>query len=569
MAEGKNPVAAECPLDEIRDKAASYQQCIVTLKRPNAKGQWQTVIGNLEMETLDLANLGPFLREHAGGGRFRVDVFSKHNMTEHMMTSWYETIEGPLLPWNPMGYSNTGGAPMGGPQQTQQLPSIPAWAGGLPPQQAVAYAQGQQHLNQQAAPMNEGRFPASQQMYSKTPDEIAVRQAERLERQLDAERRLRDEERKANEMKLRELEARIEADRRKHEEEQRRLEREMFEKRMEMLAQQQSAPKGPSPMEALAPLFAAIAPVMAAYVQANKEKESKALEMQMQGMNTLLAAGTAKNNDDDKVLRLIMPLLQENIKSRSPEAQVKAMQMMSQQHLDMMGMAASLAERQQEMLAQQTGNAEPMVQLFANAFDGGLKVFQEYIQAKQAEVEREQRGAAGLPPGQAAPKQIAQPAAGQAPQAAAKPAVAVPGTPGEQVAQLVKVHPQVPGDLKTAEWLRIIADVHDKRPVEDVATLLLKHLDALEAFGRLPEVLTDVFTNTDEALMRVLAALPINQQSPEYVKELIEAVHAHLAPEDGEEEEHAPGNGAYSTPPLAAQEEIASTRIIDSDEAVS
>src|SRR3989304_1368045 len=134
----------EVPIDAIKDAVVNYPECTIRVVRQNSKGHWQTVAAGVSKPTEELASLDEWLRELAGGGRFRIEPFDPSDRTTRVLPPFYIDIEGPPRAVNQDLWA--GGMPMGIPvpqmQQQQpavQNPSFPPWARGLPPMQQQNY----------------------------------------------------------------------------------------------------------------------------------------------------------------------------------------------------------------------------------------------------------------------------------------------------------------------------------------------------------------------------------------------------------------------------------------------
>ena len=86
-------------------------------------------------------------------------------------------------------------------------------------------------------------------------------------------------------------------------------------------------------------------------ITANRDATAKSLEVQQQGLQSLMQATlsqTNKTSDLEKMITtigpLVMPLISENMKSRGPEAQAGLFQAMAENNLNSVAMMAQLIE---------------------------------------------------------------------------------------------------------------------------------------------------------------------------------------------------------------------------------
>jgi hypothetical protein len=529
----QSKTANEVPLEAVRDAQASYPEVALKVCRQNARGHWQTVVTNVQKPTSELADLEPWLMELAGGGRFRIQSFNPLDKTHEVVPAFYVTIEGAphaatvstndAMAW---GTPGAPGSPAGYPQAANQASP---WARGLAPHQQQVYVDSMD-------PNYRPGMRYSRQVARHTADEIAVKQMATLEAELKSEREKRERDRKEFEQRMLQMEKDARQREERFREEQARAREQAFEERIKLLTAQ---PQQPNIVETIAPLATALAPVFAAMVSGSKDRaaiaadqQAKTMELQMQGINTLLAAGQNKVDPMDKLMTtfgpIIVPLVQKMMENNSPEMKAKLFEAMADQQLASVSMVAQMMQQQIEAEGQQP----PWAPLASALLQSAVELGSAYIQDQRAEKDAQARKQVA---GGAQPKQVA---------ADAAQAQEVDPAYAEAIKTVEKIFSTegFPEDFKTREWANLLMLLHAEHDQEETARLLAEHIAHLARFNTLPEVLKDVAQDPEATLKRILALLPINIQAPEYAKAVVERTCLILRGED-EEEDHGEEEG--------------------------
>lgn len=620
MAEGKVQAVHETPMAQIKDAMARYPEVLLRLKRQNSKGQWATVASDVRKPTAELASLTSWITQMAGGGKFRIEVYNPADPTSDCgIPPWYEEIEAPPMPpvatqeefahgatpgagqrylgrggYQP-AYSFGGGmagatGPAGYPQPTPPRPQAPSspmqptWGAGLPPSQARAFYEAQ----------NPGYFGGGldQRVWGgakHTPDEAFAQVASQRERELQ---QMRDEHRREKEKLeglIAQLNATIQSLRDDLSEERRRAEQQMFQMQIEMLKGQQNQ-RSNLDLNGIAAIAAGVAPIFtglfqtsAQRQQAQTEASQRFMEMQMGAVNAMMTASLTKKDDGFEktltmLLPLIQPVLQEWMHARSPQAQAKLIETMSDQQMTFLGMAAQMVQAQIEAEGE-TPKWYPILQeILGSAINLGQAYFSgqtiDKLRSLPPDQARKLATQMGLDPdelgiggGMAAPRLPTQ-VAPVAPAQQSTPVVTESTDAATAKAEQERLHQasqvvaavlrdeRLPQFFRSQEWEHLLLMIHAELDVEETARALADHLDALHDAGILPTQLElpdggapiNLTTYSDDptVLGRILHMMPITQKSPAYVQQLLEALGAlYVAAEEETEEEQppAPVNG--------------------------
>lgn len=496
----------EAPVDEIREAAGNYPTCLIRISRGSTgvgrPGKAQIICSKQLKQTIELADLSDWLRDTFGGGRYRVEAFLPDDMTTPIIRPFWIHVDGPKLS------ARTS-------QQQQQGSPYPQWAygppvlappmstQGVPPPYVSPQGQSQYQQDSSLNPQNRLDRP----MTRYTPDELAVNQAHALSAELYRERELRERERREFTTKLEALEKSFHNERERLRDEQRKTEHAAFEKRIELMSQVQNRPN-----TNYAELIAAMAPVMSTYLVSSKDREAiaaermnRSAEMQMASMNKILEAGLASKNDGslDKMMAVFMPMVQETIKSKP--AMLEAM---SEHQLASWHMVQEFLNKQFE------GEKEkpawyPIVE---NLLSGIMSIGEAYVGSKDQPI-------AHAPQVQVMPKQMTGVPNPQVMSSQDQPQEQLP-TP-EVLVNMIMQSNQVPPEFKTPEWRALLLMIHSQHDVAQVTDTLLDHLEHLEKFNILPNLLQNYGESPREVFSRLLNSLPVSKTAPTYVEELL------------------------------------------------
>jgi hypothetical protein len=560
---GAPSIVEDIPLDQINDLAKSVEEVSIRLCRRNERGQVATVYNGIRVRTLDLAKIDDWAREMSGGGRYRCEVKDTLDTNRYVMSPFWFNVEGPPRPprflgspadFTPGQTASQNGAPMPQPYyppaqgygapapQPQPAPSAAyapppsPWAQGLAPEQRGGYEPQPYYAARPIAPpahLTAHLGPGA----STSSDEVALRQVADLKGELGALRaeskamlaKLGDENARLREQ-LAERERAVEAERH-------RAELSALTARIEAMQQIQSRPQpeAKSSVTDWAPLAAAVAPVFGAWISAQSQASAKSLEVQQQGLQSLMQATlgqASKTSDVEKLITtlgpLVMPLISENMKSRGPEAQAGLFQAMAENNLNSVAMMAQLIEA----FASAGGKEEPWyLPMIKEALGGVVQVAQAYTQqpgglpGQQPIPPRPSGTLAAYSTLESEPVEPAQSTA-----IAKRPAPQQPKVPQN----LEMLFSLLPGDFQTAEWRAILRGLHaEPAPAADkLAAMLTSHLEHLVTFDMVPALLSQVREHPRPTLEALLEKLPVARSNPAYAKQVLDLTLAYLA-EDG------------------------------------
>lgn len=556
----------DIPLDQINDLAKSMEEVSIRLCRRNERGQVATVYNGIKVRTLDLAKIDDWSREMSGGGRYRCEVKDPLDSGRYVMSPFWFSVEGPPRPprflgspvdftpgqaqgaagmqsyyQGPQGYQppqqNGYGAPAAQPQPSASpayAPPPSPWSQGLDPSQRGGYQPTPYYA---ARPLMER--PQMAPGATTSSDEVALRQVADLKGELAtmrAESKAMLEKLNSENTRLREQLAERE---RAVEAERHRAELSALTARIEAMQQAQSRPQPESKSNVTdwAPLAAAVAPVLSAWISSQSSAAAKSLEVQQQGLQSLMQATLGQSNKTSDVEKLIttlgplvMPLISENMKSRGPEAQAGLFQAMAENNLNSVAMMAQLIEA----FASAGGKEEPWyLPMIKEALGGVVQVAQAYTQQPGG-----LPGQQPIPPrpsgALAAYSTLDEAAPSQAPQQAA-PTAKRPAPQQPKVPQNLEVlFSLLPGEFQTNEWRAILRALHaEPAPAADkVAVMLTSHLEHLVTFDMVPALLSQVREHPRATLEALLEKLPVARSNPSYAKQVLDLTLTYLA-EDG------------------------------------
>jgi hypothetical protein len=521
------------PSDKIAEAQTRWENIYVKLFRRVAGGKL-SALGPKHMTPQDLAKIEEYLQDHAGGGKFRVEPRNPDNLLEYAepippfeveieghpkpatpaehglkgMPGGINAMEGPRpMNWNPQA-PPTPANPLG--QPSVPYAHMPDWMRSLPPAMAHSFAAQQnpnyalQQLGEQptGGPQTQG---APHAMYAS--DQLGVQQLNYTREQLTKERTEREADRKEWERRFELMQASINDSKEEARAAREKAERDKLEAKLE--AMQSNKPAiDPTVWVGLA---TAMAPVLSAMVGSNQakaatqqEQATKAIELQMQGMNTLMQASSKKGSDLDGLLKSVVglapvlgPVLQKFADNKSPGAQADLFSTLAENNLTTLTTMGQFLQAMQEA----QGNDpwwRPMV-------ESAIESVQQ-VGAQMAV----QAGATGPAVQQAA----------QNAQANGGPAQAM--SKGQTTASMVVNNPQFPADMKTGEWFKLISAMHDEIDADQVAHHTAQHIVNLANQEQLPEILENIFEKPEEVLQMLVGPLPITQQNPNYIQRVLQ-----------------------------------------------
>ena len=302
-------------------------------------------------------------------------------------------------------------------------------------------------------------------------------------------------------------------------------------------AQSRPAPEATSKVTDWAPLAAAVAPVLSAWISSQSSAAAKSLEVQQAGLQSLMQATlgqASKTSDVEKLITtlgpLVMPLISESMKSRGPEAQAGLFQAMAENNLNSVAMMAQLIEA----FASAGGKEEPWyLPMIKEALGGVVQVAQAYTQ--QPGGLPGQQPMAPKPSGALAAYSTLDEAEAHRAQPTQQPAKRPTPQAQPKVPQnLEMLFALLPGDFQTPEWRAILRALHSEpAPQADrVAVMLTSHLEHLVTFDLVPALLSQVNEHPRATLEALLEKLPVARTNPAYAKQVLDLTLAYLA-EDG------------------------------------
>lgn len=521
------------PSDKIAEAQTRWENIYVKLFRRVSGGKL-SALGPKHMTPQDLAKIEEYLQDHAGGGKFRVEPRNPDNLLEYCdpippfeveieghpkpatpaehglkgMPGGINAMEGPRpMNWNP------GQAPPNpvNPLAQPVIPyaHMPDWMRGLPPAMAHSFAAQQnpnyalQQLGEQptGGPQTQG---APQAMYAS--DQLGVQQLNYTREQLTKERTERDADRKEWERRFELMQASINDSKEDARAAREKGERDKLEAKLE--AMQQSKPSiDPAVWVGLA---TAMAPVLSAMVGSNQakaasqqEQATKAIELQMTGMNNLMTQSGKKGGELDGLIKsvvglapILAPMLSKFADNKSPGAQADLFSTLAENNLTTLTTMGQFLQAMQEA----QGNDpwwRPMVESAI-----------ESVQTVGAQM-AVQAGANS-------------PAVQQQANRAAAPGAAPGGmSQGQTMTSMIVNNPQFPAALKTGEWFKLIAAMHDEIDPDQVSHHVAQHIVNLANENQLPDLIDNVFEKPEEVLNMFIGPLPIANSNPAYVEQVV------------------------------------------------
>lgn len=521
----KGPQALpEPPVEKIREVAEQHPEVYLVVRKQDPKGQWAS-LPSFTKPITDLmdGSLEEYFRTlpGGGGGRYRVQALSVHDHNEQVVPAYFTPVSGPANPWA----RGPQQAPPGQPQSRFGPPSMPGMSPGMAgmPWGAPMPAMLPRFSDQAAEQLDPSQF------MSQTPDQIAMHFNAAMQAELGQIKKDREEERRRHEERLEEERART----RKLESELMELRRthevQMLELRMEMMGQA----RNDAPRTDYAAMLTAVAPIFAAFMESSTtratkatEAQQKATELQMNGMQTLLAQAAQQKKSDDsgtKMLETLMPLVLMREEEKSPSKMADLVATMADGNMTQLSLVAQIL---QNMMPE---GDDPMTELVKSAIDGMQNV---------AEVWADKN----------APTQPAPPAVGAGQQT---PQLTAESSP-KDFADAIWQSPGLPQDFRTKEWYNLFIAIHDQdRGPDIVAGNLAKYLDESYDAGVIPATLKPIFESDvapSNFLRPFLLQLPVAQISMQRLDAICSAFDSAMIVE----ESAAPVSAATFTPMQAS-----------------
>lgn len=499
---GKMLGEQDIPLEAIMALADSVSEVEVRLQRRNERGEILRIPGGIRMHPKDISILEDKIAQLHGGGKFRVEIRNPQMIAQLLVPVFNLLIPGmPIAP----GDSNMRGS------EYAQVSGITVNGGGGFERPVARHASDEIAMGQVAELRQELK-------QLRVQAEQATREADR--RTLEAQKLVEDERRRSDEARHRS---------------------EMDALKAMIQSNQQQAKPAMSMTELLTGIAAVagtVVPVITAMITAGKDKEAAAVaasakitEMQMTQMNGLMQAMMLQNANKtdpvdaivakfEKLLPVIMPLVLEFKKQNSPEAQAKMISAMAENQLSMLSMAAQFVNE----MGSKDGEQPWWLPMIQETLKGVVDMAAAFAESKKPAGMPEVRQFNGVP----RPREV---------EGGAPAGVDLSKVAPEVIVNYIMGSAEVPADFKTKEWHDILLAMHKQEPVEELAVTIAEHLQTLAEKNKLPEILSNVGTEPEAALSRLVDVLPITQVNPAYASALKAAVLDALTSDDDEEED--------------------------------
>lgn len=546
-------VLEEIPWGDIEDVTGKYPKVSMRIQRRNAKGQLQTLTSSAILEAGELVNLEDWLLDFAGGGQYEIEIKDPNGGIQPIIPRFKVPIEAPIRPPKFLGAAaetaEYAANPYGpSPQQApmrHQHPS-PPWAAGLHPQQQTFY-----NGRASAARPAPGATVASDQLAMRALADHKAETAKTISKLEAMVEKLADENKRKDEALAAERERAREE---RHKSELQRIEQ-MLKMQMEAGNKQQPADSGMGKwIEALP----ALAPVLAAMVTARESSTSKSLEVQQQGLTTLMNATLSQANKPDSTSEmlktfapLLLPFIKDIMEQKSPAAQAQLFNSMVENNLSQVAMMAQLIEA----FASQ-GDEDPWwLPVIKETLGGVVGMTEAYMQSRgglpgqrpaiqqlgsgQQRVEMPPEVIDDAPVGATyqtvksnvieAPMELSNPDKAKSKAKRATEQAMTGIKPGNGIEDTLSVKERamlsmLPAEFQSVEWRAIVVTVEREHDVEEVADLCASHIIHLINFNMLPESLQDVVEDPARALDRVLSPLPVMSRNRDYGVDLMNKV---------------------------------------------
>jgi hypothetical protein len=543
---GKGVVIDEFPRENIEElQRRGIKKVVLTIRRRSNKGTFQALgygYGGVTVEVEELLKIDDWIAKRCGGGTYGIWVRDINDTTREHVNPFHIHIEGPARA--PIDTSTPVATPVPSSGESTMSMQDPRF---------------QEYMRQMANGVF-ATYPMGAPIPGGIPAEVFA--AEQL-RKAEVDRAKADADAEAARERAQKLERELSKSEQRITEVRHEFEMKMMAQRLELMQHQQTN-QSQKPMQT-AEMIAALAPfvpVLVAMVQGSKESSSKAIELQMSGMQTLMNATLQQANkpapDPLEVLTKIMPLVEQ--RKQDPAAQVALLDALAQNQLRSVSMMAGLME---QLAAASAGpDAPPMWQQLVQQVMGMLVAMgQGYV------ADTTPRLPAPPPPPQqrtiqAQQQQPAQPVQ-RAPRTGAlssldsvptdpTPAPIAPAQPLPGAVEILPPHvvAMLPLEFRSPEWQIILRELHMGREVHELGAILARHIAHLEDFAMLPAVLTGYADDPIVTFTELLRPLPAFNASPEsraYCERVVVATAEALvelgrlqdnsAPEEEDEEE--------------------------------
>ncbi len=504
MSDGKGKITtlAEVPVELIREAAASYQQVMVRVKRQTPRGTWATIGPSVLKDTLELASIDSWLREIAGGGKYRVEALDPSDPTRPVVPSYWVEVEGSPRPIASTRAQFAQGQQPAAPPGMMAPPfaaTQPAFGGG-----------GGFRTPNWAGPDEPAQLDPSQFM-TQTPDAIAQEQTRALRVELAEARSQREQERDQLTLELRSMREAQAASEKRHADEMAQRDKESFQREMEMMREQIRSPNAPPatpPSTNFAELMAAVAPVMTAFVQSGTDRTAAANQLQQASMESnskaLTTFMTAKKGDGEMVklfevlATAVLPMVVTMMESKSPSKMAEVISTMGENNMTQLSL---LSQFMQQMMGGEADNP------WMTVVQQGIKSITD-VAEQMAEVGRESAGTGrvGFP--------VPTTGAAQQPQPQQTPGQqqAVPADMSPQdIANAIQQTAGIPKELTTKPWFDVFVALHGRDEPAAVAKQIATLIETCHEGRTMPPMFVGFFESDNDPSTYLL---PFLQQIP-------------------------------------------------------
>ena len=537
MTRAKKATFQGVPTEKIEESLTKWESVYVKLFRRVAGGKL-SALGPRHMSPHELTKIEEYLGEMAGGGKFRVEPRNPENLLEYAdpIPPFEVEIEGRPKPATPAehGLRGIGGgiSAMEGPQQMlwgqpgygpynapmaeqayPQAPgqaNLPGWMRQMPPAMAAGFA-GQQQPHKVLNMMGEtgtSYAQAPSAMYSS--DYLGVQQLNYTREQLTKERVERENDRKEWDRRFEMMQESMNASKEEARAAREKAERDRLEAKLEAMTQAQNAKPAIS-AETWVGIATAVAPVLTAVVSSGQARaavqtdaQTKAVELQMNGMQSLLSASQNKTSDVEGIVKtvaglapMITPFITKMAENKSPGAQADLFSTLAENNLTTLTTMGQFLQAMMEA----NGNDPWWRPMIESAIESVQQVgAQMAVQA----------GSRPAPQAQA----------DGAPAASPKP----PMSQGAMLASTIVNSSQFPPELKTGAWFQAIAAMHDQVEPQQIADHIAQHVVELANADALPDLLDGIMgAEPRPVLEQLMNPMPIAKQNPQYADQIINA----------------------------------------------
>lgn len=513
------PSFSGIPFDELRDLGKVHPEIILRVHRKNAKGAPQFVTKYEAMAIGDIADIEERIKNSYGGGEY---LFTVANPLDQMdaLKKFRLHIEGPPIAVaqgnaneSTAHFSGAASAPTGVAPNGQAFG--PAFRGHPQYQQFMGYPPGYV-----GTPNNPpvGEHPplwsmASDQMALKMNSDLKIQMNKAEQEKLRLNEKIAaDQEKAAAERNA--LLKRIEDTERQRVEDMRRAEADKntsalaaLERRLIDISNAKPEPKTPEWIS----MLPALVPIAVAMIESGKANAAAQLQAQQHQQTQMMQMMMAMNKKEDQspLLAAIMPMLIKSMDHNSPLSKAEAMSTIMDQQMGSLQMIGDM------MKSMQGEEPSPMLQLAQQALAGLGGVMEAMRANRQAEPTTPRLVANGQVYGLPAAQAVTTP-----PMPTTTTQINFDGMTPDTIVELIFSAPQMPAEMKTDAWRKILLSMHAQDPIEKLSQsfwILLSQLDKNKA---LPAIFANLDGNYEQVLPMLIAEMPIATINQEYAQAL-------------------------------------------------